>query len=81
MKFAHEYKEALRREGFPPHWVESAIPYGQLKKCIKKVELELRSLGLDSATLARLMLETNNGPETNPIGGVAFQYDFKGKLQ
>ena len=53
MKFAHEFKEALIQEGFPPHWVESAIPYGQLKKCIKKVERELRSIGLDSATLAQ----------------------------
>ncbi|KAF4632788.1 hypothetical protein G7Y89_g5328 [Cudoniella acicularis] len=55
MKFAHEFKAALIREGFPPHWVESAVPYGQLKKLIKKVANELQSLGLDSATLARLL--------------------------
>lgn len=78
MKFAHEFKEALVKEGFPRHWVESAIPYGQLKKCIKKVESELKALGLDSATLAQLMPETTNHSETQLQNGVAFQYDFKG---
>ena len=82
MKFAHEYKEALRREGFPPHWVESAIPYGQLKKCIKKVASELQSLGLDPTTLARLVPPvTSNISEVEPQqGSLAFQYDFRGKL-
>jgi hypothetical protein len=55
MKFVHNFKEALRREGFPSYWVESAIPYSQLKKCIKKVEGELRSIGLDSETLGHLV--------------------------
>lgn len=78
MKFAHEFKEALIKEGFPPHWVDSAIPYGQLKKCIKKVEKELQSLGLDSATLAQLMPEINDNSEDSRQA-VAFQYDFKGE--
>ncbi|KAL3426180.1 hypothetical protein PVAG01_02971 [Phlyctema vagabunda] len=84
MKFAHEFKDALVREGFPTRWVESAVPYGQLKKCIKKVESELRSLGLDSATLAQLMPPTTTTTTTykpnNPAGEspVAFQYDFDG---
>ena len=40
--------------GFPQKWVESAIPYGQLKKCIKKVTNELQELGLDKDMLAQL---------------------------
>jgi len=80
MKFAHEFKEALQREGFPPHWVESAIPYGQLKKCIKKVEGELRSLGLDSQTLGLLIPpspEQHQGADDAPP--VAFKYRFAGE--
>jgi hypothetical protein len=43
MKFAHEFREALEREGFPARWVASAVPYGQLKKCLKKVRHTLSS--------------------------------------
>ncbi|KAI1632023.1 RING-14 protein [Biscogniauxia mediterranea] len=57
MKFAQEFKKSLQREGFPPRWVESAIPYGQLKKCLKKVIHELCEIGLDKDTLAQLSLE------------------------
>ncbi len=37
MKFAREFRTALVNEGYPAHWVNAAIPYGQLKKSIKKV--------------------------------------------
>lgn len=80
MKFAHEFKEALEREGFPTHWVESAIPYGQLKKCIKKVERELRGFGLDSQTLGLLMPSSirrdQNSNDGTPVG---FKYRFAGE--
>lgn len=76
MKFAHEFKDALIQQGFPPYWVESAIPYGQLKKCIKKVEGELRSIGLDSATLSQLYPDTPDEIELNREL-VGFEYDFK----
>lgn len=92
MKFAHEFKEALAREGFPPHWLESAVPYGQLKKCIKKVESELKAIGLDSSTLAQLMPDesasslsaaSNATPRSqSPSNGgspIAFQYGFDGE--
>jgi len=79
MKFAHEFKDALIKEGFPPHWVESAIPYSQLKKCIKKVEKELQSLGLDSATLAQLYPDTPEEQEPNREI-VGFEYDFESRL-
>lgn len=80
MKFAHEFKEALEREGFPPHWVEAAIPYGQLKKCIKKVERELRSFGLDAQTLG-LLIPSSEQKDQNSNDGtpVGFKYRFAGK--
>jgi len=84
MKFAHELKEALRREGFPPHWVESAIPYALLKKSIKKVEAELKSLGLDAETLRHLGPSSSSSEFQNARRGsgnaaVAFQYQLGGK--
>lgn len=84
MKFAHELKEALRREGFPQRWVESAIPYRLLKKSIKKVEAELRELGLDAETLHHLIPPFSISEIQKPWEGggdvaVAFQYLFVGK--
>ncbi|KAK5995806.1 putative RING finger protein C6B12.07c [Cladobotryum mycophilum] len=69
MKFARDFKESLASQGFPPHWVALAIPYGQLKKCLKKVQRELRDLGLDSETL-RLLLDPHT---TSPV---ALQYNL-----
>jgi rubrerythrin len=51
MKFGHEYSTALANEGFPQEWVDKAISYKHLKKCIKKVQQELEQLGLDQETL------------------------------
>ena len=55
MKFGHVYQERLLKGGFPPEWIESAISYRKLKKCIHKVEGELASLGLDPNTLSSLL--------------------------
>jgi len=55
MKFGHEYKGYLEHSGFPPEWVESALSYSQLKKCIKRVKEELASIGLDVETLHQLL--------------------------
>ena len=76
MKFAHEYEAALKQEGYPDSWVQSAISYRQLKKCIKKVQRELSSIGLDAETLEQLWrsLKTSN------INGAPFQYKFEGWL-
>jgi len=84
MKFAHELKEALRREGFPPHWIESAVPYALLKKSIKKVEAELKGFGLDAETLRYLVppFSSSNLQTARRGSGdaaVAFQYQFGGK--
>ncbi|KAG6001365.1 hypothetical protein E4U21_004415 [Claviceps maximensis] len=67
MKFARDFKETLASQDFPPHWVKNAIPYGQLKKCLKKVQQELRDLGLDPETLRALL-------DPNTTAPVALQY-------
>ncbi|KAI1804593.1 SPX domain-containing protein [Daldinia bambusicola] len=74
MKFAQEFRKALQREGFPEKWVNSAVPYGQLKKCLKKVTNELKELGLDKDTLAQLAASQNDP------SAVAFHYHLDGKL-
>ncbi len=76
MKFAHEYETALISEGFPDHWVQSAIAYRQLKKCIKKVEVELSDIGLDASTLKRLWKSINDSHNN----GGPFQYKLEGLL-
>ena len=81
MKFAHEFQAALIDEGFPEHWVKSAVDYGQLKKVIKKITVELRSLGLDTATLAQLLPPNTAGTDSNGQSGsgvTSFQYEFNG---
>ena len=55
MKFGHAFKDYLENGGFPPSWLGSAISYQKLKKCIKRVKLELASLGLDPETLQLLL--------------------------
>ncbi|KAK2045158.1 hypothetical protein LZ31DRAFT_496072 [Colletotrichum somersetense] len=62
MKFAHDLKETLRREDFPSHWIDLAIPYGQLKKILKRVARELSDLGLDPETLRQLLDPANDSP-------------------
>lgn len=84
MKFGHDFKEALKREGFPPHWIDSAVPYRSLKKCIKNVEKELQALGLDAETLRELMDSSPDlqmlpaQPSPAKAAPVAFRYNFKG---
>ncbi|KAF2026723.1 RING-14 protein-like protein [Setomelanomma holmii] len=55
MKFGHAFKQSLSNEGFPPEWVDSAISYSQLKKCIKRLTDELQQVGLDPETLSKLL--------------------------
>ncbi|KAF4997049.1 hypothetical protein FDECE_12202 [Fusarium decemcellulare] len=71
MKFAHDFKETLRTQDFPPHWVDNAIPYSQLKKCLKKVARELHDLGLDPETLRELLKPDTTSP-------VALKYKLNG---
>jgi E3 ubiquitin-protein ligase BAH len=60
MKFGQTFKQSLRNEGFPPEWVESAISYPQLKKCINRLTDELRQVGLDPETLSKLLKHVEN---------------------
>ncbi|ROT37925.1 RING-14 protein [Sodiomyces alkalinus F11] len=62
MKFAHDFREELSSEDFPLHWVNSAIPYGQLKKVLKKVIRELSDLGFEPETMRRLLDPTADSP-------------------
>ena len=50
----------VRDAAFPSQWVDVAIPYGQLKKCLKKVQRELGDLGLGPDTLS-VLLEPGSG--------------------
>jgi len=63
MKFAHVFEEALLKGEYPQEWLESAISYRQLKKCIRRVKEELRGLGLDQETVKHLWQQvgTNKG--------------------
>ncbi|RYP92590.1 hypothetical protein DL770_001348 [Monosporascus sp. CRB-9-2] len=78
MKFAQEFRRSLQREGFPQRWVESAIPYGQLKKCIKKVTKELNELGLDRDVLAQLASSQKDSSDSSSAlsGDVGFRYNL-----
>lgn len=75
MKFAHEFKETLDREAFPEHWLAAAIPYSQLKKCLKKVQRELEGLGLDKETLQHLLAEQTVSPNGEPVPLVRYNLD------
>ncbi|KAI7363279.1 hypothetical protein KC354_g6608 [Hortaea werneckii] len=72
MKFGHEYEKLLASEDFPKEWLGSAIDYKYLKKCIKKIQIELRELGLDTETIQGLSnpLGTGTTDDTRvPAGG------------
>ncbi|KAK2610386.1 hypothetical protein N8I77_003820 [Diaporthe amygdali] len=75
MKFAHQFKETLEREAFPDHWREAAIPYSQLKKCLKKVQQELQSLGLDKGTLQQLRAAQTMSPDGVPVPMARYNLD------
>lgn len=75
MKFAHEFKQTLDREGFPDHWRAAAIPYSQLKKCLKKVQRELETLGLDKDTLQHLLAAQTVSPQGEPIPVARYKLD------
>ena len=65
MKFGHDYAKILSKGDFPQEWIDSAIDYKELKKCIKKVQQELQGLGLDAKTLNDLW-KASDGEE--PMG-------------
>jgi E3 ubiquitin-protein ligase BAH len=81
MKFGHQFKQCLRNEGFPPDWVDSAISYSQLKKCINRLTDELRQVGLDPETLSKLLKHVedyNASAEQNVEQERPFEYILNG---
>lgn len=79
MKFGTQFQEALKKEEFPSPWLESAISYKKLKKCIKRVREELLSLGLDRDTLEALWqhVGTAHAPDAaNPAVERLLHYQF-----
>jgi E3 ubiquitin-protein ligase BAH len=82
MKFGHVFKQSLRNEGFPPEWVDSAISYSQLKKCINRLTDELRQVGLDPATLSKLLqhVEDYNASTENLLDHRPFEYILSGHV-
>ena len=84
MKFGQDFQAALRREEYPREWVDSAIPYKKLKKCIKRVQQELQSLGLDQETLDLLWQHVGRTTESDSDGcrpDRLLQYDVNGNEQ
>lgn len=86
MKFARRFRAELLEQGFPQHWVDSAVPYGQLKKVINKICLELKEYGLDIASFAQVLPVPDGEAKSATCGirkssydgAVTFQYDFAG---
>lgn len=75
MKFAHTFNEALNSSEYPPEWIDAAIRYRQLKKCIKKVRKELESLGL-SPEMLQTLLDRGENESPGPV-----KYWFHGTLK
>jgi E3 ubiquitin-protein ligase BAH len=79
MKFGRDFQEDLEKGEYPQEWIDSAIPYRKLKKCIKKVQRELQSLGLDHETLLRLYQQSGKAKISGPQDQDAqtLQYTFQ----
>lgn len=84
MKFAKVLQQTLSQEEIPEEWVEAAIQYKVLKKCIGKVVEELEFLGLSKSNLKLLLQdETNdrvvelNDDETVPSNPIIAEYSIK----
>jgi E3 ubiquitin-protein ligase BAH len=83
MKFGHVFKQCLRNEGFPPEWVDSAISYSQLKKCINRLTDELQRVGLDPATLSKLLQHVedyNASTDKDALDHRPFEYILNGDV-
>ena len=76
MKFAHAFEAALRQEEYPSRWIQSAISYRQLKKCIKEVQKELYSIGFDPTNIARIWPTVKEDAHWGHL-----QYEFGGATQ
>ena len=89
MKFAQQYATLLRQEGYPEAWTRIAISYRLLKKCIKKVQEELASLGVDvgspnqtstesTSAQNRLLKTVYENDAADPVLKIIFAVDSEG---
>ncbi|CUM46999.1 uncharacterized protein AC631_02942 [Debaryomyces fabryi] len=77
MKFAKVLEQTLIEEDIPEEWIEAAIQYKSLKKCINKVVSELQFLGLEQNTLKLIIddktrhqvveMDNNEYTPNNPV--------------
>ena len=74
MKFGHVFHQHLRAQGFPPEWIDSALSYAQLKKCINRLARELAHVGLDADTLRKLLRHVEEFNTADPGHGRPFEY-------
>jgi hypothetical protein len=65
--------------GYPKHWVDTAVPYHQLKKCVKRVQQELRDLGLDKDTMRQLMEAQTTSDCGECIASARYRLDCKSR--
>ncbi|KAI5970278.1 hypothetical protein CANMA_000630 [Candida margitis] len=77
MKFAKTLERTLA-EDIPEEWVEAAIKYKALKKCINKVVDELQFLGLEQNKLKLILndkvVDVGDDESTNPSNPIIAQY-------
>jgi E3 ubiquitin-protein ligase BAH len=83
MKFGQGFQASLERGEYPREWIDSAISYKKLKKCIKRVQQELRSYGLDQETLNALWQHVNRTGPSSVKGDRLLHYDDRsnGKVE
>lgn len=68
MKFAKVFQQTLIEEDIPDDWIEAAIQYKVLKKCIARVVRELEFLGLSQYDL-KLLLQNEGNNEMIELNG------------
>ena len=77
MKFAKTLERELSRD-IPEEWVEAAIKYKALKKCINKVVDELKFLGLELNKLKLLIndkeVDMDDNQSTSPSNPIIAEY-------
>ena len=71
------WRQTLIEEDIPEEWIEAAIQYKSLKKCINKVVSELQFLGLEQNTLKLIIddkakqqvveMDNNEYTPNNPV--------------
>lgn len=78
MKFAKQFEKSLIEDDIPEEWIEAAIQYKALKKCIGKVVKELSVVGLEQNTLKLLLNNVEvNEEDTSASNPIVAHYMLK----